>query len=77
MKRSKKYAKLKENKVKSVLFVECDRLIKRIIDKGEIKMLELIQALSIRTRIPYEELKIKQLNDADLEKVLKELKHML
>lgn len=77
MKRSKKYAKLKENKVKSVLFVECDRLIKRIIDKGEIKMLELIQALSIRTRIPYEDLKIKQLNDAELEKVLKELKHML
>lgn len=77
MKRSKKYAKLKENKVESALFVECDRLIKRIIDKGEIKMLELIQALSIRTRIPYEELKIKQLNDAELEKVLKELKHML
>lgn len=77
MKRSKKYAKLKENKVKSALFVECDRLIKRIIDKGEIKMLELIQALSIRTRIPYEDLKIKQLNDAELEKVLKELKHML
>ena len=77
MKRSKKYAKLKENKVESALFIECDRLIKRIIDKGEIKMLELIQALSIRTRIPYEDLKIKQLNDADLEKVLKELKHML
>ncbi len=77
MKRSKKYAKLKENKVESALFIECDRLIKRIIDKGEIKMLELIQALSIRTRIPYEDLKIKQLNDAELEKVLKELKHML
>lgn len=77
MKRSKKYAKLKENKVKSTLFIECDRLIKKIIDKGEIKMLELIQALSIRTRIPYEDLKIKQLNDAELEKVLKELKHML
>lgn len=77
MKRSKKYAKLKENKVESTLFIECDRLIKKIIDKGEIKMLELIQALSIRTRIPYEDLKIKQLNDAELEKVLKELKHML
>lgn len=77
MKRSKKYAKLKENKVESALFVECDKLIKKIIDKGEIKMLELIQALSIRTRIPYEDLKIKQLNDAELEKVLKELKHML
>lgn len=77
MKRSKKYAKLKESKVESTLFIECDRLIKRIIDKGEIKMLELIQALSIRTRIPYEDLKIKQLNDAELEKVLKELKHML
>lgn len=77
MKRSKKYAKLKENKVESVLFKECDRLIKNIIDKGEIKMLELIQALSIRTRIPYEDLKIRQLNDIELEKVLKELKHML
>lgn len=75
MKRSKKYEKIKSQKTENPLSAKFNDLFDRVIAKGEIKRLELYQALSIRTGIPYKE--FRNLSTIQLEKSIKELEYML
>lgn len=77
MKRSKKYEKIKSQKTENPLSAKFNDLFDRVIAKGEIKRLELYQALSIRTGIPAKDIHLLKMSDKQLEKVLKELEYML
>lgn len=77
MSRSNYYKKIQSKKPENMLQNRCNTLMEQIVSKGEITMKDLVIVLSFKTGIPIDKLKIKELDDKSLEKILKELAYML
>ncbi len=81
MKRSKKYAKLKNKNINEKylesLQNQCYRLIDIIMKKCDINKKDLYLALAIRLRIPMDKCNIKDFNEVLCQKAIKELNYMI
>lgn len=81
MKRSKKYQKLKENKIVDKELVElkqkCNYLVQKVLQKCEINKKDLFIALAIRLKLPIDNCHIDNFDKEMLKKAIKELDYML